>query len=193
MPSFTPDEQLELLFDPALIPESFKKTLPEDLHIRPLASTDVTRSHFDVLNVLSASPTPSATAYKEHFSIMQKINASTTSLSLPPTYVVIAILTKKDDQIVATGSLVMEKKFLRGLSLVGHIEDIAVDKAVQGKRLGLRVVTALTEISEALGAYKTILNCSNDNIPFYEKCGYKPKEREMAKYKEPGQTPLQKL
>jgi len=193
MTTFVPDSQLELLFDPSLIPVSFKQSLPDDLHIRPLASTDVTRSHFQVLSVLSPSPAPSQSAYTAHFNNLRKINDSVQSLGLPPTYVVIAIVNKPTDQIVATGTVFMEHKFLRGLSLVGHIEDIAVDKTVQGKRLGLRVVTALTEISEALGAYKTILNCSVDNIPFYEKCGYKQKEREMARYKEPAPTPAQKL
>ncbi|KAG8982957.1 hypothetical protein FRB94_009878 [Tulasnella sp. JGI-2019a] len=193
MPSFTPDSDLELLFDPSFIPKSFKESLPGDLHIRPLSSTDVTRSHFPVLSVLSPSPTPSQKAYTTHFHTLRTINESVAHTGLPPTYVVIAIVNKENDQIVATGTVFMEWKFLRGLSLVGHIEDIAVDKKVQGKRLGLRVVTALTEISEALGAYKTILNCSLDNIPFYEKCGYKQKEREMARYKEPAPTPQQKL
>jgi len=190
---FTPDSQLELLFDPSLIPASFKQSLPDDLHIRPLASTDVERSHFDVLSVLSPSPTPSPSAYGSHFNHLRKINESTQSVGLPPTYVVIMIINKATDRIVATGTVFMEHKFLRGLSLVGHIEDIAVDKTVQGKRLGFRVVTALTEISESLGAYKTILNCSLDNIPFYEKCGYKQKEREMARYKEPTPSPNNKL
>ena len=58
----------------------------------------------------------------------------------------------------------MEKKFLRGLGTVGHIEDIAVDKTQQGKKLGLRIIQTLTGISEGLGAYKTILNCSDNNI-----------------------------
>lgn len=92
----------------------------------------------------------------------------------------------------------MEKKFLRGLGTVGHIEDIAVDKTQQGKKLGLRIIHALTGISEALGAYKTILNCSDHNIrksirlrtevllihhlctAFYEKCGFVKKENEMV-------------
>ena len=92
----------------------------------------------------------------------------------------------------------MEKKFLRGLSTVGHIEDIVVDKNQQGKKLGLRIIQALTGISEGLGAYKTILNCNDDNIrkpirskaevpfidnfftAFYEKCGFSKKENEMV-------------
>jgi glucosamine-phosphate N-acetyltransferase len=109
--------------------------------------------------------------------------------------------------IIATGNVFIEKKFLRGLGSVGHIEDIAVDKTQQGKKLGLRVIQTLTEISEVLGCYKTILNCSDANIrelsrsrarrflalhsfsdvyvvcassAFYEKCGFVKKENEMV-------------
>jgi len=74
------------------------------------------------------------------------------------------IVSKANDQVVGTGCVFMEKKFLRGLGTVGHIEDIAVDKAQQGKKLGLRIIQTLTGISEGLGAYKTILNCSDSNI-----------------------------
>ncbi|KAG8996553.1 hypothetical protein FRB90_012692 [Tulasnella sp. 427] len=182
--TLTADTDLQLLFDPSMIPDSVKSSIPDDLHIRPLASTDLTRGLFTVLSVLSPSPTPAQDAYASRFDLLRTINASTVFNGLPPTYLTLVILTKADDKIVATGSVIMERKFLRGLSLVGHIEDIAVDKAVQGKKLGFRIVTALTEISESLGAYKTILDCSVDNIPFYVKCGFKEKEREMAKYKE---------
>jgi glucosamine-phosphate N-acetyltransferase len=53
------------------------------------------------------------------------------------------------------------------LSLVGHIEDIAVDKKEQGRRVGLRIIQALVGISEGMGCYKTILNCSDKNIREY--------------------------
>ena len=68
------------------------------------------------------------------------------------------------DRIVAVGTVFIERKFLRGLGCVGHIEDIAVDKSQQGKKLGLRIIQALTGISENSGCYKTILNCSESNI-----------------------------
>jgi glucosamine-phosphate N-acetyltransferase len=71
---------------------------------------------------------------------------------------------KASDQIVGVGTVFIERKFLRGLGSVGHIEDIAVDKNQQGKKLGLRIIQALTHISENSGCYKTILNCSEDNI-----------------------------
>lgn len=47
---------------------------------------------------------------------------------------------------------------------MGHIEDIAVDKSMQGRKLGLRIINALTAISEAIGCYKTILNCNDSNV-----------------------------
>jgi hypothetical protein len=99
----------------------------------------------------------------------------------PPVYYSLVIVDRKSDAVVAVGTVFLERKFLRGLGVVGHIEDIAVDKSQQGKKLGLRVIQALTGISERQGAYKTILNCSTANVPFYEKCGYVQKENEMVR------------
>ena len=87
--------------------------------------------------------------------------------STPNTYYIIVIVDKVHDQVVGVGSVFMERKFLRGLGVVGHIEDIAVDKKMQGHKLGLRIIQALTAISEGQGAYKTILNCSTENIREY--------------------------
>ena len=80
------------------------------------------------------------------------------------TYYTLVILDRASDKIVGVGCVFIERKFLRGLGSVGHIEDIAVDKKVQGKKLGLRIIQALTTISENSGCYKTILNCSDANI-----------------------------
>jgi len=173
MPTFTPDSKLDLLFSPELISPDVRKALPPDLHIRPLALTDYHRAHLDVLKVLSVVVDRGFDAYKDQFNAMRKCADA---------YYSVVIVSKSTDQIVAVGSTFQERKFLRGLGMVGHIEDIAVDKSQQGKKLGLRIIQALVYISEARGSYKTILNCSNDNIPFYEKCGFTRKENEMAKY-----------
>jgi ribosomal protein S18 acetylase RimI-like enzyme len=68
------------------------------------------------------------------------------------------------------------------LGLVGHIEDIAVAKDQQGKKLGLKLIQALDFIAEKVGCYKCILDCSEANEGFYVKCGYKRAGLEMAHY-----------
>jgi GNAT superfamily N-acetyltransferase len=43
---------------------------------------------------------------------------------------------------------------IHNLGLVGHIEDIAVAKDQQGKKLGLRIIEALDHVAERVGCYK---------------------------------------
>ncbi|KAG1854443.1 acyl-CoA N-acyltransferase [Suillus subalutaceus] len=164
---------LDLMFPQELISLEVSAQLPSDLQIRPLASTDYKRGHLDVLSVLSIVNDLGEVAWVNQFHAMR---------ATPSAYFSIVILDKASDKIVGVGTVFIERKFLRGLGSVGHIEDIAVDKSQQGKKLGLRIIQALTHISESSGCYKTILNCSDTNIPFYQKCGYVKKENEMAKY-----------
>jgi len=180
---FIPDSQLDLLFPATFLPKQVKAELHSDLHIRPLASTDYRRGYLDVLKVLTVVTDPGEQAWVDQFNIFR---------GTPNTYYSIVIVDKPTDRIVAVGTVFIERKFLRGLGSVGHIEDIAVDKSQQGKKLGLRIIQALTGISENSGCYKTILNCSDSNIPFYNKCGYEKKENEMAKYA-PERTPPPRL
>lgn len=83
------------------------------------------------------------------------------------------------DIVVATGMLLVEKKLIHGCGSVGHIEDILVASSEQGKKLGISIITALTEEAKAAGCYKVILDCSAHNVGFYEKCGYKNDGTEM--------------
>ena len=63
-------------------------------------------------------------------------------------------VTKGEGRIVGTGALVVERKFIHDLGLVGHIEDIAVARDQQGKKLGLRIIQALDFVAERVGCYK---------------------------------------
>lgn len=131
------------------------KTYQLPPQLRPLASTDYHRGHLAVLSVLTVVTDPGEDAWRAQFEAVR---------AAPRTYYPIVIVDKPSDRIVAVGTVFVERKFLRGLGCVGHIEDIAVDKSQQGKKLGLRIIHALTAISENSGCYKTILNCSDSNI-----------------------------
>lgn len=91
------------------------------------------------------------------------------------------VITDGDKHVVATGCLVVERKAIHQCGKVGHIEDIAVCKLQQGKRLGLALIQGLTAIAEKEGCYKVILDCSDHNVGFYQKCGYTHSGCEMVK------------
>ncbi|KAG6848678.1 hypothetical protein C0991_000415 [Blastosporella zonata] len=171
--AFTPDEALDLLFSPDLISHEVKHAMHPDLHIRPLASTDYQRGHLQVLSVLTSAPDCGEQAWCAHFEALRAVGQ---------VYYTVVVIDKASDQIVGVGTVFLERKFQRGISCVGHIGDIAVDERQKGKKLGMRVIQALTYISENSGAYKTILYFSDKNIPFYQKCGYGKKENEMERY-----------
>lgn len=79
------------------------------------------------------------------------------------TYYVLVIVDKATDEIVATGTNMAEYKFIRDGGICGHIEDITVSSKKQGQRLGWYIVTALTELGEKVGFYKSILDCDEKN------------------------------
>ena len=85
----------------------------------------------------------------------------------------IIAVAEMDGKIVGSTTLLIEPKFIHSGGLVGHIEDVVVDKNHQGKRIGEKVVKYLLNVAKSKGCYKTILDCADDVKPFYEKIGFK--------------------
>jgi glucosamine-phosphate N-acetyltransferase len=84
--------------------------------------------------------------------------------------------------IIATGTIILEPKFIHNTGKVGHIEDIVVDKDKNGLGIGKKLIDDLVNIARNNGCYKVILNCSEKNVGFYEKAGFKLKDKQMALY-----------
>ena len=80
-----------------------------------------------------------------------------------------------DDQIVGTVTLLIEDKIIHGGSAVGHIEDVVVHSNYRKLNIGRLLINYCVELAKERGCYKVILDCDNNNIPFYEKCGFKVK------------------
>lgn len=79
----------------------------------------------------------------------------------------------KDKKVIGAASIIIEQKFIHDGGRVGHIEDVVVAKGLQGKGIGQKIVKALLEYAQKQGCYKTILDCTEDLISFYEKIGFK--------------------
>lgn len=92
---------------------------------------------------------------------------------------------EKNKKIVSCATLFIEPKFIHDCGFVGHIEDVIIDKACRGQNLGKQIITFLTNKAQELGCYKILLDCSDKNVGFYEKCDYLRKGAYMAKYLNP--------
>jgi len=85
-------------------------------------------------------------------------------------------------KIVGIGTIYIEPKLIHNLSYVGHIEDIVTDKNHRNQYIGKRIISYLSDYAKQMGCYKTILDCAENNVCFYEKCGYKKHGIEMSQY-----------
>ncbi|OAL50008.1 glucosamine 6-phosphate N-acetyltransferas-like protein [Pyrenochaeta sp. DS3sAY3a] len=160
------------LFSSELISPEVLKALPKGYGCRPLEKKDYHNGFLDVLRVLTTVGDITEEQWDERYAWMSARNDEYYLL----------VITDSSNAIVGTGALLVERKFIHQLGLVGHIEDIAVAKDQQGKKLGLRIIQALDFVAEKVGCYKTILDCSEANEGFYVKCGFKRAGLEMAHY-----------
>ncbi|KAG0084137.1 Glucosamine-phosphate N-acetyltransferase-like protein [Podila epicladia] len=191
----------DLLFDAALIPAELQARLPAGHVLRPLARTDnQLRSNTSFLKTLEVLTTVGNIAnadFQKRFTYLQQHNDQYFTIVIEDMNGPVgspsegSLVAPGRGKIVAAGTVLVERKFIHELGLVGHIEDIAVSADQQGKKLGLRIIETLKAIGEQVGCYKVILDCSEKNVPFYEKCGFERKGVEMGWYvKKPVQAKL---
>lgn len=84
-----------------------------------------------------------------------------------------------NNKIVASGTLIVEPKFIRNCNYAGHIEDIVVDENIRGKGLARLIINKLIEISKDLNCYRVTLNCHESKFGLYSKFGFKQKSNCM--------------
>jgi len=132
-----------------------------EIKIRELKKDDLWNGFLTSLDSLrQASNIKKETALK----IFEKINQN-------PDHIV--AVAEFDGKIVGSATLLLESKFIHEGGIVGHIEDVVVNKSHQGQKIGEKIIKFLLELSKNKGCYKTILDCVDDVKPFYEKLGFK--------------------
>ncbi len=94
---------------------------------------------------------------------------------------VVTNVVEVDGMIISTTSTVYEPKFIHNGDWIAHVEDVATQKGYEGKGYASLLLSAAIEHArtfvhedtpELIGCYKVILDCSDANIPFYEKHGF---------------------
>ncbi|KAG2192153.1 hypothetical protein INT46_007685 [Mucor plumbeus] len=188
----TIDEQdQDTLFDRNLfISNEIQSALPPSYLIRPLKRDDDERGFIELLSQLSIVGRITRESFKNRFDLLKQKGST------------FIIVIEEDDKIVACATLMVEYKFLRECGIIGHIEDVVVHDSQRGKRLGIRfeesnlfvlvnfditnylirLIEQLHYIAQTAKCYKTILNCNEKNISFYEKCQLKKTDVQMTRY-----------
>ncbi len=164
------------LFDAALVDS---RLCAAPYVVRPLRRDDFSKGFMAVLAQLTQVGNVTQAAFEQRFDTMVKAN------KVIGTYYVVVVEDTERKTIVGAATLLVEQKFIRGAAFAGHVEDVVTDKAARGAGLGRVLNEALLGIARGIGCYKVMLDCADNNIPFYEKFGYAPKERQMATYLPP--------
>lgn len=149
------------------------KKLPSHYIIRSLELNDYNKNYIILLSQLSSAPNITQQQFTTTYNIQQ---------SSYNTYHTVIIEDTHKQQCIATATLIIEYKYIRSCGIVGHIEDVVVDKSYRGYDLGLYVIYALINRCNDIGCYKIILDCETHNIPFYNKLGFIENAKHMALY-----------
>ncbi|KAK9689629.1 hypothetical protein RND81_09G072200 [Saponaria officinalis] len=153
--------------------QTVKPNDDQSYKIRRLEITDKSKGFIELLRQLTVCDSVSDTEFKDRF---RELAAEGDN------HVICVVEDSNTGRIIATGSVFIEKKFIRNCGKVGHIEDVVVDTSARGLNLGKKVIEFLTAHAQSMGCYKVILDCSAQNRAFYEKCGFSEKEIQMVKY-----------
>ncbi|KAE9968059.1 hypothetical protein EG327_011200 [Venturia inaequalis] len=161
-PSIPLPDLEEPLFNSDWISEKVEADLPSGYTLRPMCRGDYGRGYMDVLRVVGRTGWVGEDVWEERCEWLRTMSS---------TYFILVVV-NSEDRIVASGTLMMERKFVHNLGTVGHVEDIAVARDQKGKKMGLRVLEALVHVAQTAGCYKTMVNCAEANEAFHAQCGF---------------------
>ena len=132
-----------------------------DITIRELEEKDLFNGFLQSMDSLK----PASNIDKE-----KAIEVYTKIKSNPNHLVYVAI---SGERVVGSITMLIEPKFIHDGGNVSHIEDVVVSKEHQGNGIGEMLVQSLLDLAKDNNCYKTILDCSDEVKPFYEKIGFK--------------------
>lgn len=132
-----------------------------DVTIRKLEEKDLFRGFLTSLDSLKKASDLNENKAKDVFN---KIKSN-------PNHLVFVVIL--DDKVAGSTTLLIEPKFIHQGGNIGHIEDVVIAKELQGSGIGEKLINFVLEYAKKNDCYKTILDCSDDVKPFYEKIGFK--------------------
>lgn len=129
----------------------------EVFQVRKLEISDKSKGFIELLQQLTVCDSVSDKEFEQRFQELASYGED---------HIIRVIEDNCSEKIIATGSVFIERKFIRNCGKVGHIEDVVVDPSARGLHLGKRIIEYLTDHAGSRGCYKVILNCSSEKKVF---------------------------
>jgi glucosamine-phosphate N-acetyltransferase len=146
-----------------------------DLINKYLEKIDIIKDkHLSLLSELSVVSDLDTNLYLEH---VKKINSMGTIFV---SYIDNPLSENFD--IIASGTIIIEPKIIRGGKSIGHIEDIVVKSTHRGKDISRDILDMLKTIARGKNCYKVILDCNEEIQRVYIKSGFEQKGLQMGIY-----------
>ena len=145
--------------------------LNKELIIRQVELDDYVKGHLLLYNQ-SFSINPSEINYHDYVNFIENQKKNNYYI----------FVCEEKEKIIASASCFIETKLLHNFGKVAHIEDVIVDVNIRNRGLGKKIINHCIYFAKENKCYKIILNCSDNNVKFYEKCNFIRKGNEMAIY-----------
>jgi len=145
----------------------------EDLkfEVRELEVGDLKNGYFCTLKNLSDLGNVEGNREKAEL-ILNNINAN-------PLHRIFVAIDKQTSEVIGATTLLVEQKFIHDGGKAGHIEDVVTRKGFEGLGIGSALINHSLHFARTVGCYKVVLDCSDNNISFYQKAGFRVHETSM--------------
>lgn len=136
------------------------------LNFRRLEKEDYDKNYLELLKQLTTVGDVSKEKYETTF---DKIGAE-------------VWVVEYENKIIASVSLLLEQKIIHECGIVGHLEDVVVDRDYRKYGLGKFIIERIIKIAKERGCYKLIGDCKSELLGFYEKNGFESKCVQISIY-----------
>jgi glucosamine-phosphate N-acetyltransferase len=85
-----------------------------------------------------------------------------------------------NNKLIGTATIIYEHKFIFNGCILAHIEDVCIKKEFRNSGFGKILMNRIIQEIKDKNCYKVSLDCMENNVPFYEKCGFERRGQQMT-------------
>jgi glucosamine-phosphate N-acetyltransferase len=139
--------------------------------VREIKEGDLKKGYFSTLKNLSELGSVEES--------MERAGQILNNIISNPLHRIFVAIDKETSEVIGATTLLVEQKFIHSGGKAGHIEDVVTRKGFEGLGIGSALICHALHFAKTAGCYKVVLDCSDTNIKFYQKAGFKVHETSM--------------